>query len=82
MFHYELQIVDTGKVIFAGDTDWSMNRWQKWAEKKLLRYKRTSEEIKEVICNGGTIVGWSNYDKTVHGEKECRIVFRGMPRNE
>lgn len=63
MFHYALQIIDTGETIFSEYSDRSMVGWQKLTERRLLKDRRRSEAVKRAILTHNTIVGLLNYEE-------------------
>ena len=83
---YVLQVSSTGKLLKQEESSLSLAIWQKKIERKLLRYKRTPEDIKQAILNGDTIGGWDNYDtfsRSNSGEvvqTEINKVFRGYEK--
>ncbi len=64
MIKYQLHQCSTGKLLFQEELEepLSMCRWQKRACRKLLRYKRTSPEVRQAIQNDDVLAGWANRD--------------------
>lgn len=83
---FELHIASTGELVKCEQTDRTLVSWQKRIEKKLLRYKRTPDRVKEAIRGGDTIAGWADSDEyrflvsPAEFEQEIRRVFRGYDR--
>jgi len=74
----ELQVCSTGETLASEETELSAVRWQKKTEKRLLRYKRTSQKVREAIAGGDTIVGWVNSWGST--PEEIKRVFRGYDK--
>ena len=66
-----LQLIDTGETLFSEKTLLSMVKWSRKTEKRLLRYKRTNDDIKQAILAGNIIVGWANYDEMKKNNREA-----------
>ena len=83
---YSLQVISTGETITTKYSDRPMYSWQKVMERRALKDKRRTEEIKQSIRALDTIVAWVNYDLMRNSLTEtqlddiCKVVFRNYDK--
>jgi len=75
-----LQIISTGETLLTESTDQTALIWQKKHERNLLKDKRRTEQVKQAIQAGDTIVGWTNYDEMVKLGEYPDYLFNGYDK--